>query len=70
MSDLFLILQVILGVILSGLILIQSKGTGLGRTFGQATYHSKRGMEHLFFRATIILAIVFILVSILSQFFV
>ncbi len=66
MSTLLLVLQIILGVALSGLILVQSKGTGLGRAFGQATYHSKRGMEHLVFRLTIVLAVTFILVSVLA----
>jgi preprotein translocase subunit SecG len=56
--------QIIIGLVLSGLILLQAKGVGLGRSFGSSNYHSKRGVEKLTFRSTIVLAIVFTLLSI------
>jgi preprotein translocase subunit SecG len=61
------VIQIIVAVILSGLILIQAKGTGLGRTFGQGTYHSKRGVEFVVFRLTILMAVVFVIVSVANQ---
>ncbi len=62
-----LLLQVVTAVIVSGLILLQAKGTGLGRTFGQSTYHSKRGVEFVVFRLTIIIAVIFVLISVANQ---
>ena len=70
MKSLVTILQIVVGILLSALILLQAKGTGLGRSFGAATYHSKRGVEHLIFRATILLSILLVLISIANQFIV
>jgi len=58
--------QVVIGLILIVLILMQSQGGGLGATFGgMATYHTKRGIEKSLFVATIIMAVAFTLISIL-----
>jgi len=59
-----LIIQSILALSLIMLIVIQAKGTGLGRSFGSTNYHSKRGMEKSAFYTTIILSILFIALSI------
>lgn len=67
MKQALLIGQLLVALALTGLILIQAKGTGLGRTFGSTTYHSKRGVEGLVFRATIGLAVAFVIVSIVNQ---
>lgn len=60
------LLQIILGVLLVLVILLQSKGTGLGSTFGGelAMYRTKRGAEQLLFRVTIVLTVLFILASV------
>lgn len=58
--------QIASAVILTSLVLLQAKGVGLGRTFGSASYHSKRGMERLTFRATIVTAVAFCLFSALK----
>lgn len=62
-KELFLILQIVLGVALTSLILIQTKGTGLGGTFGGELgfYRTKRGFEKLLFYATLILAAAFLI---------
>ncbi len=62
------ITQTILGITLTALILIQSKGTGLGSAFGGQSqmYHSKRGVERAIFILTIVVATLFALVSILN----
>ena len=66
-----LILQladIILALLLSGLILLQAKGTGLGSTFGadMSFYGTKRGAERILFTATIVVAFLFLAVSLLS----
>lgn len=59
--------QIIIGVAVSALILLQAKGTGLGRAFGSTAYHSRRGLETLMFKSTIVLAVTFVIVSIVGQ---
>lgn len=67
MNNTLLILQILLGIGLTVTILMQSRGVGLGRAWGGSgmAYHSKRGVEKLVFRATIVLATLFFLNSIL-----
>lgn len=54
-------LQIILAVILTGAILLQARGSGLGSAFGGGgnIYRTKRGAEKFLFHATIIIAILF-----------
>ena len=62
------IAQIVLAVGLVLSILIQVKGGGLGGIFGQAdsVYRTKRGIEKTLFQLTIVLAFLFIVVSIVS----
>lgn len=62
------IILIILGILLIVLILLQSKGTGLGSTFGgdMGFYGTKRGAEKMLFVFTIIITIAFMLSLILS----
>lgn len=62
------LIQITVAISLVSLILLQAKGTGLGSTFGgqSSTYHSKRGVEKLVFSLTIILTIIFVIISILN----
>lgn len=62
------LIQIILGVLLVLVIIIQQKGSGIGAVFGGdlGFYRTKRGAEKLLFYATIILAIAFILSSIVG----
>ncbi len=59
------ILQVVVAVLLITLILVQQKGAGLGMAFGGSStiYRTKRGAEKIIFRATIVLAILFLAIS-------
>ena len=67
MSELLIIVQIIVSVLLVGAIIIQTKGTGFGRSFGAGSQSfTRRGLEKLVFRATFVLAGLFILVSILQ----
>lgn len=55
------IIQIILGVLLGTVILLQRQGAGLSGAFGGESdfYHTKRGMEKFLFIATIIISILF-----------
>ena len=60
--------QMILGVALVAAILLQQRGTGLGGAFGGevTAYRSRRGIERTLFRLTIVLAVLFVLFSLLN----
>jgi preprotein translocase subunit SecG len=62
------VLQLLLALVLILVIILQAKGSGLGSTFGglNSNYHSKRGMEKVIFTSTIVLAILFTLISVLN----
>ena len=62
--------QAVVAVLLMIAILMQNRGAGLGGVFGGSggVYLTKRGLEKKLFIATIVLAAVFILLS-LSAFF-
>lgn len=68
MNNFFLIFEIILGVLLVGLIVLQSKGTGLGSTFGgdMGFYGTKRGAEKMLFILTIIIATLFLLTALVG----
>lgn len=68
MDNFFLIAEIILGTILVGLIVLQSKGTGLGSTFGgdMGFYGTKRGAEKMLFVLTIIISILFLLTALVG----
>lgn len=68
MSNFLLILEIVLSVLLIGLIILQSKGTGLGSTFGgdMGFYGTKRGAERMLFILTIIVAGLFLLTSLVG----
>ena len=59
------IIQIATAISLIIVILLQNKGTGLGGAFGGGNnvYLTKRGLEKKLFVATIILATIFLLVS-------
>lgn len=65
------ITTVVLSVLVTGLILLQPKGVGLGRSFSGfgGFYRSKRGLEKLIFVLTIVLSIVFVAVLLASLYF-
>jgi preprotein translocase subunit SecG len=60
--------QAILAVALMASILLQQRGTGLGGAFGGevTAYRSRRGIERTLFRLTILLAILFVIFSLLN----
>jgi preprotein translocase subunit SecG len=68
MSTYFSIALIIVstGLILS--ILFQVKGGGLGGIFGQAdtVYRTRRGVEKTLFQLTVVLTVLFVVISILA----
>jgi preprotein translocase subunit SecG len=63
------IIQIVVSVALVVTILLQVKGGGLGGIFGQAdsVFRTKRGIEKWLFLGTIVLVVIFILLSIISM---
>ena len=68
METYFNIAQIILSTALIMVILFQVKGGGLGGIFGQAdtVYRTKRGVEKTLFQATVVMVVLFVIVSIIS----
>jgi preprotein translocase subunit SecG len=65
------IVLIVVAILLMTAILMQNRGAGLGGVFGGTggVYLTKRGLEKKLFIATIVLAVIFILLS-LSVFFI
>lgn len=61
------IIQIVLSVLLIAGVLMQSKTSGLSGAFGgddsAGTYQTRRGLEKLVFQATIVIAVLFAVVS-------
>jgi preprotein translocase subunit SecG len=64
----FQIVQIIVAVALTAAILMQARGAGLGSVFGGtgAVFKTRRGIDRLLFRITIVFAVLFALVSIIG----
>jgi preprotein translocase subunit SecG len=68
MTTYFNIAIIILALALIVALLFQAGGGGLGGIFGQAdtVYRTRRGLERTLFRFTILLAVLFVVISIAS----
>ena len=68
MQTILNITQIVISVALILIILLQVRGGGLGGIFGQAdtVFRTRRGLEKTLFRGTIILVVLFIIISIVS----
>lgn len=64
-------LEILIAVTLSGVILLQVRGTGT-TLFGQAesSFRTRRGIERFLFRGTIVLAGLFTVIAVLTARFV
>ncbi len=62
------IIQIVLSIALILAILLQVRGGGLGGIFGQAdtVYRTRRGVEKTLFRLTVVLVVLFIIISVIS----
>jgi preprotein translocase subunit SecG len=68
MAPFVLFAQILISIALMASVLLQSRGAGLGATFGgdSTVYRSRRGIEKRLFQFTVILAIVFGIVCFVS----
>ena len=68
MQTYFNVAQIILSGALILAVLLQVRGGGLGGIFGQpdSVYRTKRGVEKTLFQLTIVLVVLFIIVSIVA----
>lgn len=68
MKTVILLAQIAVSILLIVVILLQAKGSGLSTVFGGegSFYRSKRGVEKMFVTLTIILAGLFLMLSIAS----
>ena len=62
------IIMIILSITLTALVLLQSKGGGLGSIFGGdgGVYRTRRGVEKTMYQATIGLVVIFFVTSLLA----
>jgi preprotein translocase subunit SecG len=63
------IAQIVIAVALVTAILFQIKGSGLGGIFGQSdsVYRTKRGIDRWLFLGTIVLTVIFVILSMVSM---
>ena len=68
MTSFVLIAQILISAALIASVLLQSRGAGLGATFGgdSSVYRSRRGIEKRLFQFTVVLAIAFCITCFLS----
>lgn len=67
MKDLLLVLQIVISILLIVAIISQVRGGGFARSWGGGgSSFTRRGLEKLVFKMTFVLAVLFILVSILQ----
>lgn len=57
----FSIVLIVLSALLIGAVLLQARGAGLGAAFGGEgnVFRTKRGVERVLFRATVVISILF-----------
>ncbi len=70
MRDFILVINIVISILIIALILIQGKGAGLGNAWGGAGefFQTRRGIEKVILRLTIILIILFFIISLVNLF--
>lgn len=68
MESYLYVAMIILAIVLIAVFLLQVRGGGLGGIFGQQTgmYRTKRGIEKTLFRFSIVLMVIFIIITIIA----
>ena len=59
---------IVISIVLIGLVLLQAKGGGLGSMFGGdgGVYKTRRGLEKTVYNATVVFAVLFLIISMLT----
>jgi preprotein translocase subunit SecG len=68
-KDYINIAQILLSVVLTGVLLLQAKGAGIGTALGGGSggsFRTRRGVEKTLFQLTIVIALVMLIVSIIG----
>ena len=62
------IAEIIISIVLILVLLVQTRGAGFSGTFrsDSSVYHKRRGIEKTLFQLTIVLALLFVAISVLS----
>ncbi len=70
MKDILIIINIVVSILIVLFIFIQGKGAGLGSAWGGGGefYQTRRGIEKITLRLTVILIAIFLVVSILNLF--
>lgn len=65
MQNILSVVQIILGVLLVVVIMLQQSGSGLGAGFGgsSSVFTTKRGVDKILFQATIVISILFFAIA-------
>lgn len=68
MNIVLLVVQLISAILLIAVVLVQSKGSGLGKAWGGGggTSFTRRGLEKLIFRSTFVIAFFFVASSLMQ----
>jgi len=68
MKNVLLIINIVVAIAITGLILLQGKGAGLGSAWGGGgeMFQTRRGIEKVTLRITIVLIVVFFALSLIS----
>ena len=68
LPKILLIVQAVSAILLVVVILLQQKGSGLGAAFGGSSniFSTRRGIDKVLFRATIVIAVIFFGVAVAS----
>ena len=68
MENVLLLGQILVSFALMASILLQTRGAGLGATFGgdSSVYRSRRGIEKRLFQFTVVLAVLFVIFSVIA----
>lgn len=66
MTNVFLIIQIVLAILIIVAVLLQAQGSGFGTVWsgGGETYHTRRGLEKVIFYFTMVAIVLFAAVSI------
>ncbi len=70
MHNVLLIINILISVLIVAFILMQGRGGGLGNAWGGGgeTYHTRRGVEKVTMRFTIVLIVLYFIVSAVNLF--
>ncbi|PIV71277.1 preprotein translocase subunit SecG [Candidatus Roizmanbacteria bacterium CG17_big_fil_post_rev_8_21_14_2_50_39_7] len=68
MKNILLIINIVVAISITGLILLQGKGAGLGSAWGGGgeMFQTRRGIEKVTLRITVVLIVVFFVLSVIS----